>query len=168
MANNKKSVKKQAKRKEKPGLLDDETMLDIKAELDLDSINLKNKRWLVRLWIRAILPRSYHRYKLILELNEEPYIKRIDKLVADHEAGLFAKDPAALKDLNKKEGELRDELARLQKDCETFEFHATVEEIKYKDQGTQVLFRVPDDVIEPFNRQKHRMNLYNVTLRPEV
>lgn len=149
----------------KKDLLDD-VSLDISAELDLDTIQLKGGRWLVRLAIEAILPRAYHIYKLTLELNEEPHLQRIDDLEKSLDDTLFKDDRAERKQIEDKVRAKRKELETLRKDCETFEFTGTVQEIKYRDDGTSVLFRVPDDVIEPFNRQKHRMNLYHVVLSP--
>lgn len=161
----KKIAGKKPEKEEKKSLLDDVT-LDITAELDLDTIQLKGNRWLVRLFIESILPRAYHIYKIKLFLNEQPYLEKIEKLEAELSSSLFANDASSRKSTEKSVKEVRDKLDSLRRDCETFSFTASIVELKYKDDGTVIMLRVPDEVIEPFNRQKHRMDLYNVTLEP--
>lgn len=160
----KKKVK--TEKESKPSLLDD-VSLDITAELELDTLQLKGLRWYTRLFVEAILPRAYHQYHVTLLLNEKPYLERIDKLEKSLDDTLFKDDRAQKRRITEQVMEQNKQLAELRRDCEKFEFDAMVTEIKYKDDGTVVLLRIPDAVIEPFNRQKHRMNLYHVILSPK-
>lgn len=138
----------------------------IETALDIESITLKGKRWSARLKIRTLLPRSYHRYTIKLDLDERPYEKRIDDLERELEAGLFSKERTSRREVNKKIGEIRDELETMKKSCEHIEFPATVEQLTYRDGDTLVSLRIPDDVIEPLNRQKYRIDAYRVQLDP--
>ncbi len=156
-------MKKQ--QKESKDILEDPA-LDITSDFSLSSMQLKDQRWYARLFIASILPRAYHVYKVSIFLNEEPYLERISEIENSLNDTLFKNDPGEVKSVNKRIKEQRDQLERLRNDCETFEFSASVQELKYKDEGTVVILRIPDDVIEPFNRQKSRMNIYHVTLSP--
>lgn len=154
----------------KKQLIDEEKSLDdilsIESTMLLDTIQLKNSRWQVKMLVATLLPKSYHYYKITLDFDEAPYIERIEELEAQFDATLFRNDAGEVKKHNKVLKEMREQLEFLQNQCEHIEFSATVEEIKYKDTRTSILARVPDDVIEPFNRQKIRLHLYKVKLTP--
>lgn len=152
--------------KKKKGLLDDETLLDIVSTIDLESITLKRKRWETKLTVRETLPQSYRTYRVILELDEKPYRDRIGDLQTSFESSLFATQAKERKAHKKQMDELENQLETLADECERIEFIATVRELKYKDAHTTLLMLIPDDVVEPFNRQKTRLELYKVTLRP--
>lgn len=136
----------------------------IESTVRLDEIKLKDMRWLVKLRIGTLLPKSYHLYKVIMELDEKPYKDRIEDLEAQVKGTLFENDPAQVKQLDKSIADVRKQLSERQKECERMEFNATVEELKYKDSDTVVTVRVPDDIIEAFNRQKSRLSYYKINL----
>lgn len=79
---------------------------------------------------------------------------------------LIKEEKTSVKGTNKRIGEIRDELCRMQRDCPEIQFNTTVEEIKYKDSETRLSCRIPDDVIEPINKQKYRLEAYKVILLP--
>lgn len=169
----KKAVKKTAKKApevQKPGLLDEPLaeIGKIESELSLDSITLKKQRWEMKVYVKTTLPRSYHRYKMNLQLDEQPYLDRIDDVEKGLDDTLFKDNPAERKQVNEKVKKMRAELDAKRNECEVIEFFATVMELKYKDGETRLVVRVPDDIIEPMNRQKSRLDLYKLTLYPEL
>lgn len=156
------------KRTKLPELLDTsiEDVGKIESSLDLETIQLKRKKWQAKVSIRTTLPKSYRCYKVELSLDEAPYIRRIDDLEAEFNGTLFATDNASIKQHDKNLKELRAKLEQLRSDCEDIEFTTTVDELKYKDGNTNLLITLPDDVIEPFNRQKARLDIYKIILIP--
>ena len=152
---------------EKPGLLDDPDVTStIESKIEVESITLKNKRWRAKLIINTILPRSYHLYSITLEVDEAPYLKRIEDLQRGLDESLFKEERVSKKKTIESINNINKELAQMKKDCETIKFGATVEEIKYRDGDTLLACRIPDDVIEPLNRQKYRMEAYKIGLTP--
>lgn len=149
-----------------PERLVDEGQLTITSKLDLLEIKLKARHWLVKLAVDNILPRSYYKYRITLDVDETPYIERIEDIEQALKDSLFAADKVSKKEADKKITEIRNQLDDLKKQCERIEFLATVEELKYKDGDTILVVRVPDDVIEPFNRQKSRFDYYCISLEP--
>lgn len=158
--------KDKAKSQELLNLDELEKLTSIESSLDLDSITLKKKRWQAKMYINETLPRSYRQYKMILNLDEEPYQERIAEIKKEFEGTLFTNDRGSVKQHNKKIKELTDQLLMLRTECEEISFVATVEELKYKDSSTLLTIRIPDDVVEPFNRQKTRLDIYKITLIP--
>jgi predicted DNA binding CopG/RHH family protein len=138
----------------------------IESTLQLEALELKKMRWVAKFNVEAILPRTYHRYRMVLEFDESPYLERIEDLEDSFNSGLFKNDPKMVKQHNKSVGELRENMEAQRNDCETMDFWATVQELKYKDTDTRISVRIPDDVIEAINRQKTRLNLYKVKLVP--
>lgn len=158
------------KNKQKVDLIDEEKSIDeilkVESTIYLDLLQLKDKKWTARFIIGAILPKSYHRYQITLMLNEEPYLERIEELEKGLNESLFKEEKMSVKNTNKRIGEIRDELERMRRDCPEIQFNATVEEIKYKDSDTRLTCRIPDDIIEPINKQKYRLEAYKVVLLP--
>lgn len=151
-------------KKKKNDLLNVDEGNAIVSTIQLDEIKLKDLKWLCKLRIGTTLPKSYYLYKIIMELDEQPYLDRIADLEAQLKNTLFENDPAQIKQLDKNVAEVRKTLAERQKECEVMKFNATVEELKYKDRDTVIVCRVPDDIIEAFNRQKSRLSYYKITL----
>jgi len=137
---------------------------DIVSTVGLEEIKLKDLKWLVKLKIGTTLPKSYHRYKILMELDETPYLDRIADLEAQIKGTLFEKVPATIKQLDKNILEVKKTLAERKKECEKMEFNAVVEEVKYRGSDTLLTVKVPDDIIEAFNRQKTRLSYYKVNL----
>lgn len=138
----------------------------IESSLDLETIQLKRKKWQAKISVRTILPKSYRCYKIELSLDEAPYIRRIEDLEAEFNGTLFKEDKASVKQHEKNLKDLREKLEQLRSDCENIDFTTVVDELKYKDGSTNLLISLPDDVIEPFNRQKARLDLYKIVLIP--
>lgn len=143
-----------------------EEEVKIEAGVALNKISLSGQIWTGAITIKATLPKSYHRYKLHLELDEHPYLQRIDDLNKDLDSTLFKDDRAMRRSNNEKIGEIRNKLEQLRRECEVIEFSAQVESLKYANGGTTISMRFPDDIVEPFNRQKSRLDLYKVSLIP--
>lgn len=80
---------------------------------------------------------------------------------------LFKGNPAEEKKHDKLVSDLRMQKQKEKQECEPIEFSVRVEKLAYKDGNTVIDVLVPDDVVEAFNRQKHRMNMYAVTLIPQ-
>lgn len=162
---------KKTKTKEvKKDLIDMEENLDdvlkIEAGVGLNGITLKGQIWTGTLTIKSELPKSYRRYKMHLELDEHPYLQRIEDLNRELDNSLFGSDRAMRKNTDKRIGEINKTLEQLRRDCEVIEFSATVDSLKYANGGTTLSMRLPDDIVEPFNRQKSRLDLYKITLTP--
>jgi hypothetical protein len=157
----KKVAKKVAK---KPELIDDDAPTGIVSTIRLEEIKLKDMRWLCKLRIGTTLPRSYHLYQIIMELDEQPYLDRIEDLEAQIKGTLFENVKAERKQLDEAIVRVRKDLTERRKECEVMKFNCSVEELKYRDADTIIIVRVPDDVIEAFNRQKTRLSYYKITL----
>ncbi len=153
--------------KKKSDLLDDETYTGtIESKIQLEQLTLKNKRWEAKLIVNTILPRSYHRYTIELSLDEKPYLERIEAIEKDLRSSLFAEEKVSKKKSIETINGIQKELDSMRKQCEEIKFGAVVQEIKYKDGETVVICRIPDDVIEPLNRQKYKMDAYRILLTP--
>lgn len=152
------------KEKQTVELIDDEAPTGIVSTVRLEEIKLKDLRWYVKLRIGTLLPKTQHLYKILMELDEQPYLDRIEELESQVRGTLFEDQPAQRKQLDKSIAQVRKDLEERRKDCETMKFNATSEEVKWKDSDTVILARVPDDIIEAFNRQKSRFGYYKITL----
>lgn len=164
-----KTVAKHLTKKQRKDLLDPTEYANvgmITAHLSLDTLALKALKWSLRLLVDEILPQSYHLYRMVLTLDEQPDIDRIADLEHEFDAGLFRNDAASKKKHNEAIARIRKSLDDKRDLCEKIEFVARVEELKYKDRGTLLTVRIPDDVIEPINRQKIRFNIYKIELVP--
>lgn len=156
--------------KDKQELLTDEEIENIgkiETTLNLESIQLKKMRWTAKVYINETLPKTYRIYRFELALDETPYLSRIDELNKDFDASLFSGDASQKKIHDRKIADLTKQLETLRSECEEIQFSAILDEIKYKDIQTMLVIRLPDDVIEPFNRQKTRFDLYKLTLIPK-
>lgn len=138
----------------------------IVSTMNLDTIQLKSKRWKGKIWVSSTLPKSYRFYNIKLYLNEQPYLDRIAEVEEKFETSLLSQSRDERKKHREEVKELRYDLENLRGQCEEIEFTATVEELKYKDSNTCLLITMPDDVIEAFNRQKTRFELYEIVLTP--
>jgi hypothetical protein len=163
-------TKKITKKAPKKGLLDMEQDLDevlkIESGVGLNGITLRGQIWTGTITVKTTLPKSYHRYKIHLSLDEHPYLQRIDDLNKDLDASLFGKERVMRKSTDEKIKEIQNNLAQLRRECEVIEFSATVDALKYSNGMTTLTMRLPDDIVEPFNRQKSRLDLYKVALIP--
>ena len=139
----------------------------IESTIFLQELKLKDKRWTSKMLIGTTLPKSYHRYSVKMELDESPYLERIEELEKGLDESLFKEEKSSLKSTQKRVKEIRQELERMQNDCYTIEFYCTVEEVKYKDSETLLTTRVPDDIIQDLNAQKFRLEAYKIALIPQ-
>jgi hypothetical protein len=155
----------QAKKK----ILDDainEEVGKIESSFSLQSLSMKDLKWGAKLNVRTILPRSYHRYKITLELDEQPWLDRIDDYESELNESLFRDEKTTRKEVEKRIQMQRDQLKQTKEQCEKIDFSAIVDALRYRDNDTVIELRLPDDVIEPINRQKVRMPLYKISLIP--
>lgn len=148
--------------------VEDNEMLAIESTMWLETITLKKLRWQIRMTVKTTLPRSYRAYKVELDLDESPYLERIEELEKEFDASLFSNDKNEKKKHHEKIKEMREQLDKMKGECEYIKFTATVDELKYKVNETSLLMNIPDDVIEAFNRQKTRFDIYKVTLTPII
>lgn len=148
-------------------LLNIEESTAIVTRCALDEIKLKDLIWLVKLSVNETLPRAYYRYELVMEYDREPEERRIIELTKELDGTLFENENSEIKKIETKIQEIRERMEERERECERMLFSAIVQEIKYKVAGkTQITIQVPDDIIEAFNRQKTRFNLYKITLEP--
>lgn len=143
-----------------------EEQMKIESGVALNGITLKGQIWTGTLTIKTTLPKSYHRYKIHLEIDEHPYLQRIDDLNKDIDSSLFKDDRAMRKANDEKIKDIHNKLDALRRECEVIEFSAQVDALKYSNGGTTLSMRLPDDIVEPFNRQKSRLDLYKISLIP--
>lgn len=136
----------------------------IEASVLLESLEMKKLRWSAKICVFEILPKTYHSYKVKLVFDDKTYIERIDQLIEEFETSLFANDRASKKVHDRKIAGMRADLDKKIAECEKIEFVGLIEELKYKNARTELKMIVPDDVIEAFNRQKTRFNIYKICL----
>lgn len=159
MAN--KKVKDQA-----ASLLDDPELGVIETTIELDSVQLKSKRWYLKIGAKTILPRSYHRYRVCFDFDEEPFNRRITDLEKQLDDSLFKEERISRRQTSKNITEIRAQLEKQKKECGPADFGAEVISIKYDGPSTDITFIIPDDVIDWLNKQKFRMDAYKVKLIP--
>ena len=163
----KKNPKPAKATRKKKDLIDSDESGSIDTKIDLNKIMLKELQWMMTLKVRTILPRAYHLYTIRLKYDEGPLDRRIAHLEEQMSGSLFKGNPAEEKKHDKLVADLRIQKQKEKQECESIEFGVRVEKLAYKDGNTVIDVLVPDDVIEAFNRQKHRLNMYAVTLIPE-
>lgn len=147
---------------------DDEDIADlgkVVSKIEMDQLTLKGKMWSIKMRIETLLPETCRRYHILLELDERKYTRRIKELEKGLDESLFKEERVSRKELNQKIGKINDERMQMRRDCKPIEFDCVVEQVKYQNDGTLLTANIPDDVIEPLNRQKFRMEAYKVTLQ---
>jgi hypothetical protein len=156
-----------AKKTNRAEIADDKKDISIiESRIQLQKLEMKDKRWSSTLVIGAILPRAFYRYKITLELDERPYEERIKEIEEDMSGSLFKEEKVSKKKMLEQISSIRKELEMIKKECERIDFGAVVKEIKYKGIETTIVCIIPDDVIEPLNRQKYRLEAYKISLLP--
>lgn len=147
-------------------LIDSTMPLSIFTKFEVEEIKMKKKHWFLKVWADLILDKSYHRYKMTMQFNEQPYEDAIYDMEEELRGSLFGTERVSRAQLNKRIGEKRNQMNKLKKECYTIEFHANVEELKYKDRGTMILCTIPDEIIAKLNEQKSRFSYYELKLEP--
>lgn len=159
--------KKETKKTKKELLnLDEEVTDSIVTTVRLEKIELKDLMWHCKLRIGTQLPRSYHLYKIIMEVDEQPFLERIEEIEIDLKSGLFENDATSKARADKDIAYIKKTLEDRKRECEKMQFNAAVVELKYRENDTLIVVRVADDIIEAFNRQKSRFAYYKITLNP--
>lgn len=138
----------------------------IEATIQVKQLVMKDLRWKALLVVGSILPKSFYKYKIKLQFDEDPYKKRMKDLEIELDVSLFKNERGSQKALKKKISEIKNEMEKNKSDCYPIEFSAVVEEIKYKEGYTVMMCRIPDDIIEPINKQKLRIDAYKIILDP--
>lgn len=149
-----------------------EKELTISSRFALTSVTLKEMRWNMKIHVYQILPRTYHKYTIKFLVDEEPFESRIKSL--DQKREKINSDPVLfdkfrdkdMKDIDSMVMSIRHELAEIKRQCDTIEFVAEIEELKYKDGHTIVTMKIPDNIIEPLNKAKMLINYYRANLLP--
>ena len=94
----------------------------IESRIELEQLTLKGKRWKANLKVGTILPRSYHRYSIDLDLDEKPYTDRINEIQRDLDAGLSRESHSEIREANTRISEIRKELEDMRGLCERIQF----------------------------------------------
>jgi hypothetical protein len=131
-------------------------------------------QWQAKMSVTKILPKSYHDYKVVILLDESPYLKAIaDYELERRQLGhgqqtLLPEMMEARKtELHDKIVEERQFLEKKRDECKKIEFIGEVKELKYKDGDTSLLMRLPDNVIEEINQMKFLFVNYKIELTPK-
>lgn len=148
------------------GILDDEDddLGKIVSKLEMKQLMLKDKTWTIQMKIETVLPESYRRYHVLLELDERNFDKRIKELEKELDDSLFREERRSRAGANKAIAQINNERLLLKRDCKPIEFNCVVEQVKYVINGTVLTANIPDDVIDALNKQKYRMEAYKITL----
>lgn len=149
----------------KPELIEGEVE-GVVAKVEMRQLVLKSKMWTVVMKIETVLPESYRRYHMHLDLDERKWDNRIEDLEKELDDGLFREERTSRKSLNETIGKINDERNRMRRECKPIDFNCVVEQVKYESNGTVLTAVIPDDIIEQLNQQKYRMEAYKVTLKP--
>lgn len=145
-----------------------EKAIEIEAPLKLAKIELKDLEWLVKLKVKTLLPRAYQRYELSLVYNRASKVERIKELHSSLVGTLFEMDPKEWKRRDKQILDIVRDMEDEEAMCETMKFSARIVKLEYKSSDTtEVVIRVPDDIIDSLNRQKTRLDKYKVVLNPD-
>lgn len=158
--------KRQSPKEKRQELIDEEMPLAVFTKFDVEEIKMKKKHWFLKVWTDQILDKSYHKYKMLMQLNEQPYEDEIFDMEEELRGSLFGQERRSRAQLNKMIREKRNKINELKKECYNIDFIAEVEELKYKDRGTMILCRIPDEIIAKLNDQKSRFSYYELKLDP--
>lgn len=159
----------------KEALLDnlDEVSLALESKFKLKEIKLNsNFQWSAKFEFEEHIPKSYHRYKLALKLDEEPYNNELERYaweIKNHQENpslLPSTDQESIKTYEKFIEECKADLETARKENPTIEFVVRTSEIKYKDNNTVIVFDMPDRIINVINDHKMRFAAYTAELDP--
>lgn len=157
---------RQSPKEKRQELIDNEMPLAVFTAFEVEEIKMKKKHWYLKVWADQILDKSYFKYKMAMQFNEQPTEDEIFDLEEELRGSLFGTERRSRAQLNKLIREKREKMNKLKAECYPIEFLASVEELKYKDRGTMILCRIPDDVISKLNEQKSRFSYYELKLDP--
>lgn len=137
----------------------------------LDSLTMKKDfAWYLKLTLKIMLPQSFREYTVKMSVNEKPYEARIEDFENEiarikEEASLFpdGKDKQ-VKNVQKQIKSVETELADMRDTCPEFEFQGIIEELKYKTGDTQIVLRVPADVVNDINAHRLLLDNYKIEL----
>lgn len=134
---------------------------------------LKNDmRWMLKLNINQILDRSFYKYNIRLNINAEPFERRIEdaqrkisEITSEaHLPGMG--NNAEIKNLEQRVKDIEAELEKLIRDTDTIDLYATVVNLKYEGVKTQVEFEIPADNITLLNKNRFYFSQYKIELEP--
>lgn len=174
MANHKKGKAKKVEevKKQETGLLDD-VSLEIVAGFSIVEIKMKNDwRWKIKMLVHKILPSIYKDYSIKLIFDDEPFLKTIAQLereLADagsHPSMFPEVDRKTTRELQGRIDKAKQDMENLKRDCPTIEFVTQMNEMKYQNADTAIIFNVLDSVIQPLNEQKYRLTKYRAVMEP--
>ena len=134
---------------------------------------LKNDmRWMLKLNINQILDRSFYKYNIRLNINEEPFNRRIEdarrkigEIESESHLPNMGND-SEVRNLEKRITEIEAELEKLIRDTDTIDLYATVVNLKYEGVKTQVEFEIPADNITLLNKNRFYFSQYKISLEP--
>lgn len=130
------------------------------------------KGWRLKLYVRQVLAESLARYRVHLAFNEQPHLDRISQIENDIkfvDPDLFSSKKERQKELR---SELADEQARLEearKECQPYDFDASVEEVKYKRESNEtfVVFSIVHDDALKLADMEPNLDRYKVSLEAQ-
>jgi hypothetical protein len=130
--------------------------------------------WQLRLNIKTILDRSFHRYNMKMILNQEPYEERIADIerdiraLDDEDTIPNMKDTEQLNSLNRRKEKVQGELKKMVEDTDEINLTATVITLKYSGNATVVDFDIPADQIDLLNKNRFAFSYYKLELEPLI
>jgi len=146
----------------------------IEARFQLDELRMLKLQWQAKMSVTKILPKSYHDYKIVMLLDESPYLKSIAdyelerKQIGHGQQTLLPEMMEARKtEIHDLIVEERQRLEKKREECKNIEFIGEVKELKYKDGDTIFTLRLPDNVIEEINQMKFLFVNYKIELTPK-
>lgn len=147
--------------------LEEATTVEVE-DVELSSLTMKDQLWRLKIVVGGRLENTHRAYRILLTLNEKPLLETIERIKGDLDSGLFKDDKTAQRNAAKSIEKHEGVLASQRKDCTPIEFLGFTQEMKQTDKGTVLVLQVPDDAIEPINKQKGRTKLYKIALTPQL
>lgn len=137
----------------------------------LDSLTMKKDfAWYLKLTLKIVLPQSFREYKVKMSVNEKPYESRIADLEREiakieEESTLFPDGkPKQVANIKKQIKSVQEELKDMQETCPEFEFAGIIEALQYKIGDTQIILRIPADVVNDINAHRLLLDNYKIEL----
>lgn len=133
-------------------------------------------RWKITLKLEERIPQTYQNYTMTMTFNPDRYEKeikrceaKIDEIESERQTQLIDVRKKRIAELLKdiKEQEKERDIAHAS--CPDIEFLSTIDSFKYtSDNCTQVVFHIPDTIVEAINTHRQQLKQYKVRLRPLI
>lgn len=115
--------------------------------------------WKLKIVLDRVITQTYYRYTVKMVFNEQPFLDRIKEMEEAEDKELF---PQSVDDVKKQIEELKAERPEI-------EFLAELEQLKYGSGRTEIMVKIPDDVIGALNANKQYLKTdYIAKLTPKL